>query len=261
MYSAAAGALVAQASLDVISNNLANTSTSGFKRALLQVESQPNLQIYRFQTDPGQVAENRLPGVPTQTPVGLMGTGSQIYGTPTNFEQGQIATNGETLSFALSGPGFFAVRNPQTNQTTYTRDGLFMRDADGNLSTTDGSVVLDPAGNTIAMPSLGKIEVDRQGNINVDGQVSGQIGVFDFNNRQALVPQGASQFLAPQNAGIQAATDTSVIQYASEKSNADVINSIVGLITNERWFDANEKSISTQDDATNQAIAIVGRSS
>jgi flagellar basal-body rod protein FlgG len=261
MYSAAAGALVAQASLDVISNNLANTSTSGFKRALLQVEAQPNVQIYRFQTDPGQLGTNRLPGVPTQTAVGPMGTGSQIYGTPTNYEQGQIATNGETLSFALSGPGFFAIRNPQTNQTTYTRDGLFMRDANGNLSTTEGSLVLDPNGNAIPMPSLGKIEVDRLGNINVDGQVTGQIGVFDFANRQALQPQGASQFIAPQNAGVQAATDTAVIQYASEKSNADVITSIVGLITNERWFDANEKSIQTQDDATNQVISIVGRSS
>jgi flagellar basal-body rod protein FlgG len=261
MYSAAAGALVAQASIDTIANNLANVDTTGFKRQLLQAEAQPTRQIYRYQTDPGQLPTNRLPGVPTQTLVGPLGSGAQIYGTPTIFEQGQIATNGNTLSFALSGPGFFAIRNPQTNQTTYTRDGLFMRDANGNLSTVEGSLVLDPGGQAIPLPAVGKIEVDRQGNINVNGQVSGQIGTFQFNNVQALQPQGASAYVAPQNAGVTPSTTTSVIQYAEEKSNGDVINSIVGLITNERWFDANEKSISTQDDATNQAISVVGRSS
>jgi flagellar basal-body rod protein FlgG len=261
MYSAAAGALVAQASIDTIANNLANVDTTGFKRQLLQAESQPTLQVYRFQTDPGQVPENRLPGVPTQTPVGPLGLGAQIYGTPTIFEQGQISSNGNTLSFALSGPGFFAIRSARTGQTTYTRDGLFMRDANGNLATVDGNAVLDPNGQTIPLPALGKIEVDRRGNINVNGVVTGQIGTFQFTNVQALQPQGAANYVAPPAAGVTPSTTTSVLQYAEEKSNGDVITSIVGLITNERWFDANEKSISTQDDATNQAIAIVGKSS
>ena len=261
MYSAAAGAIVAQASIDNIANNLANVSTSGFKRTLLQVESQPTTQLYRFQTDPGQVPANRLPGVPTQTLVGTMGSGSQIYATPVIYDQGQIAVNGNSLSFALSGPGFFAVRDPQTNATSYTRDGLFMRSPTDTLVTPSGASVLDAGGNPISLPADGKLEVDTKGNLNVDGVVSGAIGVYEFNNRQALVPQGSSSYTAPQAAGIRPASTTNVIQYAEEKSNGDVVNSIVGLITNERWFDANEKSISTQDDATNQAIAIVGRSS
>jgi flagellar basal-body rod protein FlgG len=261
MYSAAAGALVAQASIDTIANNLANASTSGFKRTLLQVESQPENDIYRFQTDPGQLPANRLPGVPTQTLVGQLGTGSQIYGTPINYEQGQIAVNGNTLSFALSGPGFFETRDPQTGGIVYTRDGSFVRSAAGLLTTDAGAPVLDQNGNTIPLPLTGKIEVDTQGNMNVDGQGVGRIGTFEFGNLQALQPQGSTSYVAPAAAGVRAARNTSVIQYAEEKSNGDVINSIVGLITNERWFDANEKSISTQDDAVNQAISIVGRSS
>jgi flagellar basal-body rod protein FlgG len=261
MYSAAAGALVAQASIDNIANNLANVSTSGFKRTLLQVESQPLTEIYRFQTDPGQVPENRLPGVPTQTSIGRLGLGSQIYGTPTAYEQGQIAVNGNTLSFALSGPGFFAIRDVNTGNVAYTRDGAFVRSAAGLLTTADGSPVLNQGGGTIALPPTGKIEVDTQGNLNIDGQGVGRIGTFEFANLQSLQPQGSNQFTAPAAAGVRAATNTSVIQYAEEKSNADVVTSIVGLISNERWFDANEKSISTQDDASNQAISIVGRSS
>jgi len=261
MYAAAAGAIVAQDSIDNIANNLAHVSTTGFRHTLLQVQSQPTSQLYRFQTDPGQLPQNRLPGVPAQTYVGDLGSGSQIYATPTVFDQGQIATNGNSLSFALSGPGFFAVRNATTNAVSYTRDGLFMRSSTDTLVTPSGDTVLDSAGNPIPIPATGKIEVDTKGNINVNGVVSAQIGLYEMNNVQALQPVGNEGYTAPQAAGVRAAQNTNVIQYAEEKSNGDVINSIVGLINNERWFDANEKSISTQDDATNQAISIVGRSS
>jgi flagellar basal body rod protein FlgG len=255
--------MVAEAMIDNVANNLANSSTNGFKRTLLQVESQPQTLLYRFQTDPGQVPENRLPGVSTQEPIGTLGSGSDVYATPTNFEQGQIAINGNTYSFALSGPGFFATQDPTTGAITYTRDGSFQRSADGTLTTVDGATVLSPAGNPIPMPALGKIEVDTQGNINVNGVTSGQIGVFEFNNVGALQPQGATQYsiIPGQNAGVRPATQTSVLQYAEEKSNGDVVKSIVDLINAERWFDANEKSIQTQDDATNQAISAVGKTS
>jgi flagellar basal-body rod protein FlgG len=261
LYTSAAGAIVAEATIDNIANNLANVSTNGFKRTLMQVESQPQSELYRFQTEPGQLGTNRTPGVPTQVPIGQLGSGSQIYGTPTSFEQGQIALNGNSYSFALSGPGFFATQDPTSGQITYTRDGSFMRDANGLLSTVDGRNVLDAGAHTIAMPPLGKIEVDTKGNIDVNGAVSGTIGTFEFNNVQALQPQGATQFVAPANAGVRPATQTSVLQYSEEKSNGDVVRSMVDLITAERWFDANEKSISTQDDATNQAITTVGRTS
>lgn len=258
LYTSAAGALVAEATIDNVSNNLANSSTNGFKRTLLQVESQPMQQQYRFQTDPGQLPDNRLPGIPVQVPIGPLGAGSDIYATPTNFEQGQIALNGNTFSFALSGPGFFAEQDPTSGQVTYTRDGSFQRSADGTLTSVDGKSVLDEAGHTIPMPALGKIEVGTDGNVNVDGVVSARIGVFEFNNIQALQPQGATQFVAPAAAGVRPATTTNVIQYAEEKSNGDVVRSIVDLINAERWFDANEKSIQTQDDASNQAISTVG---
>jgi flagellar basal body rod protein FlgG len=255
--------MVAEAMIDNVANNLANSSTNGFKRTLLQIESQPQSQLYRFQTDPGQNPINRLPGLSAQEAIGPLGSGSDVYATPTNYEQGQIAINGNTYSFALSGPGFFAIQDPTTGAITYTRDGSFQRSADGTLTTVDGATVLDAAGHSIPMPALGKIEVDRQGTINVDGVVSGQIGTFEFNNRNALTPQGATQYsiIPGQNAGIRPATQTSVIQYAEEKSNGDVVKSIVDLINAERWFDANEKSIQTQDTATNLAITAVGKTS
>lgn len=250
--------MVAEAMIDNVSNNLSNSSTSGFKRTLLQIESQPQQQLYRFQTDPGQNPDTRLPGVPAQDPIGTLGNGSDIYATPTNFQQGQIATNGNDYSFALSGPGFFAVQDPATGQITYTRDGSFMRAADGTLATVEGKEVLDPGGHTIPMPAIGKVEVGTDGVINVDGATTGAIGVFEFNNVQALQAQGSTGYVAPQAAGLRPATQTSVLQYSEEKSNGDVVTSIVALINAERWFDANEKSIETQDQADQQAISTVG---
>lgn len=262
LYTSAAGALVAQNSIDVIANNLANASSQGFKSAILQVEAQPSTDLYRFQTDPGQVPANRTPGVPTQSYVGQMGSGSQVYATPTNFTQGPISINGNTYSFALSGPGFFAVQDPQTGQVVYTRDGAFMRGEDGNLRTVDGGLVLDAGGNAIPLPQTGKVEVDTQGNIDVDGVVqAGQLAAYEFTNEQNLQPTSGTNFIDPGTAGVQPAQNTSIIQYAEEKSNGDVVRSIVQLITNQRWFEANEKSIQTQDDATNQAISTVGRTS
>lgn len=271
LYTSAAGALVAQASIDVVANNLANSSTDGFKRALLQVESQPMSDLYRYQTDPGQNPSNRTPGVATQAYVGQLGSGSQVYATPTNYEQGPITANDNPYSFALSGPGFFAIRDPQTGTVQYTRDGQFMPGADGNLATVSGADVLGPNGQPIPIPTTGtlgqnqlstngKIQVDKQGNINLAGNVFGQIGVFEFNNLQSLQPQGSTNYIDPGTAGVHAATGTNVLQYSEERSNGSVIQSMVSLITNERWFEANEKSISTQDDATGQALSTVGRS-
>ncbi len=248
--------------IDNVANNLANASTNGFKRTLLQIEAQPQTDIYRFQTDPGRMPLNRLDGVDTDTKIGTLGSGSDVYATPTNFEQGQIAVTGNPYSFALSGPGFFALKDPATGQITYSRDGSFMRDANGLLSTVDGKTVLDQGGNAIVMPAIGKIEVDTKGIVNVDGATSGaQIGVFEFNDVQGLQPLGSTGYQATPAAGVHAATATNVLQYSEEKSNGDVVKSIVDLINAQRWFDANEKSIAAQDDATGQAISTVGHNS
>ena len=257
LYSSAAGALVAQATIDNVANNLANAATSGFKRTLLQVESQPSMELFRIQTDPGKLPVNRLDGVSVKVPVGRLGSGSQVYDTPTIFDQGQISINGNPLSFALSGPGFFAVRNG-LGQTRYTRDGAFVRAANGSLVTQAGDQVLNRGGNPIVLPAVGKIEVATDGSINVDGQVTGQIAVTEFNNLVNLRPQGDNDFI-DTNAGARPATGTAIVQGAEEKSNADVVRSIVDLIVAQRWFDTNEKSIQTQNDATNLAITSVGR--
>lgn len=254
MYTAASGALVAQSAVDTIANNLANVNTAGFKRTLLQVQSQPERDIYRFQTDPAKNPH----GVATQQRIGALGTGAQIYDTPANFEQGAIAATGNDLDVALSGPGFFAVR-AGNGTVRYTRDGAFLRDQNGFLTAQNGDRVLGRNATPIVLPPGGKVQIARDGALSVDGQAYDRVGVVEFANPAALRPEGANRFADTGAAGVRAARNTSALQGSLEKSNADVVRSMVDLIANERWFDANEKSIQTQDEAVARATSVVGR--
>jgi flagellar basal-body rod protein FlgG len=253
MYTAASGALVAQSAVDTIANNLANVNTAGFKRTLLQVQSQPERDVYRFQTDPAKHG-----GAATQQLVGTLGTGAQIYDTPADYAQGAIAATGNDLDVALSGPGFFAVREGNGN-VRYTRDGAFLRDQNGFLTAQNGDRVLGRNATPIVLPASGKVQIGRDGTVSVDGRAYDQLGVVEFANPAALRPEGANRFVDSGTGGVRAARNTTALQGSLEKSNADVIRSMVDLIANERWFDANEKSIQTQDDAVARATSVVGR--
>ena len=258
MYTAVSGALVAQSAVDVIANNLANVNTAGFKRALLQVQAQPQSEIDRYQTDPGKAPNARIPGIPAVAYVGTMGSGAQVYDTPAIFEQGAIASTGNDLDVALSGPGFFAVRNA-AGAVRYTRDGAFQRDANGYLTAQNGDRVLDRSGAAIVLPAQGQIQIGRDGAVTSGGAQLAQLNVVEFANPNALRPEGDSRFVDTGAAGARAATNTTALQGSLESSNANVVRSMVDLIANERWFDANEKVIQTEDDATGVAISTVGR--
>ena len=254
MYTAASGALVAQSAVDTIANNLANVNTNGFKRSLLQVQSQPLVGLYRIQTDP---AVNG--GAPTRVSIGALGTGAQVYDTPADFQQGLIATTGNDLDVALSGAGFFALRDGN-GALKYSRDGSFMRDQNGYLTASNGDRVLGAGGAPILLPASGKVGIGRDGTLTVDGRTYDRLNVVEFANVANLRPEGANRFADTGGAGPRAATNTTALQGSLEKSNADVVRSMVDLIANERWFQANEKSIQTQDDAVAQAVQTVGRS-
>ena len=257
MYTAAAGALSAQYNADVIANNLANVNTSGFKNTLMQIEAATPFQIYRIQTDPGKTPGAALPGAHVAQYVGALGTGSLVMDTPTNFEQGTFESTGNALDFALSGNGFFTIQTPQG--TRYTRDGSFVRNAQGLLTTLDGNLVMGRGG-SIVVPGNGKIEVGTDGQLSLaGGQPFDQLRITQFANLTALRPEGNNHFADTGAARPQADTTTSVNQGFVEKSNGNVVRSMVDLIVAQRWFDANEKAIQTQDDTTASVIQNVGK--
>jgi flagellar basal-body rod protein FlgF len=261
LYTAASGALVAQSMADNVANNLANVDTSGFKQTLLQIQSAPTLDIYRIQTDPGQSPHRATPGVSVAPHVGELGTGAWVYDTPENFAQGALQGTGNTYDLAVTGSpnAFFTIQTPQGIR--YTRDGQFAIDANNNLTTLDGNLVMGQNNQPITLlPALGKATIGPDGTISQAGQPLGQIELTGFNNLLSLRKEGDNNFVDTGNAQPGApGVNAGIQQGFLEKSNGNIVSSMVDLITAERWFDANERSIKTQDDATNQLIGNVAK--
>ncbi len=257
IYTAAAGAIVAESNIDMIANNLANVSTIGFKRQMMQIESQPMTDVYRWQSDPGPAVATRgtLSNTSSQAYVGQLGSGADVYDTPTNFEQGSIELTGNDLNFALYGKGFFAIRNALGIR--YTRDGAFVRNPLNYLTTSNGDAVLDQQGNLIALPSQGKISCDPSGTLSVNGTVFAKIGIYDVTNPKVVRSAGGN-LLVDSGSNVTPDNTTAVVQGGTEKSNSDVVRSMVDLIIAQRWFDANTKVIQQEDQATGLAITAVG---
>jgi len=255
--------LAAQSMVDNVANNLANVSTSGFKQTLMQIQTAPTMDLYRMQNDPGQAPGKATPGIPTMQFVGPLGLGAQIYDTPNSFEQGPLQSTGNPLDLALSGAnGFFAIQTPQG--TRYTRDGHFVVAPNGQLVTPDGNPVLSQRGQAITLQTnLGNqnspVSISPNGAITQNGQNVDQLAIVSFNNLNALRAEGSNQFVDSGQAGPQAATGISVQQGMLEQSNANVVRSMVDLITAERWFDANSKAAQSEDTATNMAITQVAK--
>jgi flagellar basal-body rod protein FlgF len=263
LYAAASGALVAQSQAENVANNLANVNSSGFKQTLLQIESAPTLDIYRIQTDPGHAAGRATPGVPVSVPVGPLGTGAQIYDTPEDFAQGPLQQTGNRLDLALTGANQFFTIATQ-NGVRYTRDGQFTLDAAGTLRTLDGNPVLGSTGRPIVFNTT-----QGPATFNIDGTVTqapqrGQTGaavtqlgtlqIASFGNLLALRKEGDNNFVDTGNAQPAATQNISLQQGALEKSNGNVVRAMVDLITAERWFDANQRVMKAEDDATSQDI-------
>ncbi len=251
LYAAATGAIVAQANIDVIANNLANVSTNGFKRSFLQVEASEKLPIFRTELDAGAP---RKPGIASMSAIGAMGMGARVFDTPVSLDQGSLAITGNPLDVALRGPGFLTTQDDQ-GRISYTRDGSMLLNNQGQLCLTSGDLVLGQSG-PIVLPEGANIHIDRAGNIYNGSAFVDRLRLTQFLNAADSRPEGVNR----RDGTIPVpATTTEISQGALEKSNADVVRSMVDLITAQRWFDANQKVIQTEDEATNVAITQVGR--
>jgi flagellar basal-body rod protein FlgG len=245
LWIAKTGLEAQQTRMSVITNNLANVNTSGFKRDRAIFED----LIYQNVRQAGaQSSQN------SQLPSGLaLGTGVHTVATEKLFTQGNIVQTGNSFDLAISGRGFFSVTLPD-GSTAYTRDGSFQIDSQGQLVTSSGYVV-QPG---ISVPQ-GALSVT----VGTDGTVSaqlpgnaaptqiGNLQLTDFINNAGLQAIGNNLFVetaasgTPQP-GTPGLNGLGLLQQGSvESSNVNVVEELVNMIETQRAYEMNSKAIST----------------
>ena len=236
-----------QTRLSVISNNLANVSTTGYKQSRAVFE---DLLYQNIRQVGGQTSQD------TRLPSGLsLGTGSRVVATEKVHTQGNIETTGKSLDLAIDGKGFFQILLPDGTEG-YTRDGNFMLSDQGELVTSSG-YALQPG---ITIPEETQsitIGVDGVVSITLDGQAApvtvGDIQISNFVNPTGLQPIGENLLVesaasgTPQS-GTPGQTGLGQLRQGSlEASNVNIVEEMVGMIETQRAYEMNSKVISTAD--------------
>ena len=236
-----------QTRLSVISNNLANVNTTGYKRSRAVFE---DLLYQNVRQVGAQTSES------TEATTGLtLGTGVRIVATEKMHTQGNLANTDNPLDLAVSGRGYFQISRPD-GTLGYTRDGSFQVDSQGQL-VTNGGLPVEPAitfpnnATTISISTDGIVAITTQGD-STPTQI-GTIQLADFINPAGLQPIGENMYTESVSSGTPLVGTPglngvgSILQGELETSNVNVVQEMVDMIEAQRAYELNSKAISTAD--------------
>jgi len=257
LHTAATGMAAQELNVQVISNNIANLRTTGFKKQTAAFQD----LIYEHVRRVGAQASDQG----TILPVGVdLGGGVKTVGTPRSMTQGTLSQTGNDLDLAIGGEGFFKILMPD-GTFQYTRDGTFQMDNQGRIVTAQGN----PVQPTITIPNNASgISVNAQGQVSVTlpasttSTIIGQIGLTRFINKAGLLPVGSNQFAdtpssgAPQDGIANAEGYGAITQGSLEQANVDVVSEMSDLIAAQRAYEMNAKVISAADQMMQSTTAL-----
>lgn len=250
LYTAATGSQSQQFNIDVISNNVANVNTTGYKKARAEFED----LLSQTYSAAGTIGDQG-----TTDPVGVqVGLGVQVSATQRIFLPGSIQQTGNPLDLAIQGEGFYQVQL-DSGETAYTRDGSFKRDANGTMVTSDGypvqpNITIPSDATEIVIGINGTVSV-RQSGSNTLNQV-GQLQLARFSNPAGLDSIGrnlyqetpASGSAVQGTAGQGDFAKTTLSQGYLEGSNVQIVEELINLISAQRAFESNSKVIQAADE-------------
>jgi flagellar basal-body rod protein FlgG len=248
LNTAATGMMAMELNVQVIANNLANMTTTGYKRQRAEFQDLLYDHVSRIGTQTS--AQGNI------LPVGIdLGSGVKTVGTPRLMTQGTLTQTGASLDVAIRGDGFFKIQMPD-GTFAYTRDGSFQMDAQGRIVTAQGNVVMP----TITIPQNATgLTINAQGQVSVIPQgsttptVLGQLTLTRFINQAGLLPIGDNMFTETPASGTPQdglpATDGAgdLLQSNLEQSNVDSVTEITNLIAAQRAYEMNSKVITAAD--------------
>ena len=240
IYASGSGMVPRMMKLEVIANNLANISTTGFKRDNIFV------QILK---DTG-ISQSKGGG-------DLSGLDVKEY---TDFAEGSMSQTSNPLDLAIQGPGFFTVQSP--TGTCYTRNGSFSLSTNGTLVTSQGYPVLGTGG-PIQLPdvrklSQGDIVINQSGEVTFDGKIISRLRIANFADMSALKKEGGTYFVstAPEKGTEADGKDIVIRQGQLEESNVNGIEEMIEMIELSRSFESAQKTMLYQDSTLEKAMDV-----
>lgn len=241
MYAASSGGIASARKLDIVSNNIANVNTVGYKAERLITSEQSfsdTLASKIANNDPSVLIDQK------QTP------GVIDIATYTDFSQGPIKDTGNPFDVALTSANqFFVVNTPEGE--AFTRAGNFTRTVEGALVTQDGYPVLGEGGQ-ISLPP-GKVDIASNGAVTVDGGVVGQLRVVSIEDTNQLKRSEGARFVADGDVNATS-VPPNLVTGALEMPNVQVVEAMVEMINAQRSFEAYTKSVQTIDELNNRAL-------
>lgn len=253
MQISAQGAMAAMYRQDVLTNNLANLNTVGYK---------PDAPVVR-QRD-AAVQEDGLFHLPSNDMLEALGNGVTAHRNRVSFDQGAIRQTGNPLDVAIEGEGFFVVQlaaDGNTSAQRLTRDGRFNLNAAGELVTVSGGLrVLDNAGTPIALDPSQPVAIDGDGTVRQNGAPLAQLQLVNAPNRESIVKEGDGLFNAPPNvmASLFPASGR-MIQNAVEEAAVNEIRTMMRITSASGAARRNMQMITYHDRLMDRAINALGR--
>ncbi|MHC1782804.1 MAG: flagellar hook-basal body protein [Anaerolineaceae bacterium] len=257
IYSAASAMIVGLNRQTVISHNIDNLETPGFKEIMVSMDDFVDTVVSEKSLLNGSSASQPFlqnQGINKLRRIGDLGLGVMTSPQTTNYDQGALQITNEPLDLAIEGAGFFRVQTP--DGIRYTRDGRFIRDASGTLVTVDGYQVLGKNGAAIKLGE-GDISIKSDGTISVAEKASGQIDLVAFKDPDAeLTRDLPNTFVA---AGAPTSTEVGRMeQGALEATNVDTARLMTQMISTTRAYEAAQQLLKVQDDLLGKSIAALG---
>ncbi|RMF48112.1 MAG: flagellar basal-body rod protein FlgF [Deltaproteobacteria bacterium] len=233
LVAAASGAMSRLRGLDIITNNLANSNTPGFKRDVPGFDA----ALVRAQQGGSQVTTARLQRVNQDR------------------SPGEAKKTGNPLDVAIMGRGFFQVQDPATGQSFYTRQGNLARNPDGTLVTATGKPIIGDGG-PITLPAGSRVEIHSDGSVLANGQPVGQLRLYDIPDNVALKRVGEGLLVAPAGVQPEPVADPRLMQGWLEQANVETLREMARMVTYEREFESYQKLIKAYGQLAGKAAEI-----
>lgn len=244
IYTSGSGMLAESLRTDVIANNLANASTTGYKKDVAVTKDFRSMLIMRI--NDGQDRVN----------IGSLGVGSMVDEVFTDQTPAGATPTGNALDLAIEGPGYFAVQTP--SGIRYTRNGAFTRSSQGQLVTLEGYPVLGQGG-AINLGTPGDTEtitVSEDGRVLLDNIETDRVRLVSFADSRGLLKEGTNLYTTTQQ---EQPASGIIRQGALEHSNVNVVAEMVNMIAGYRAYETNAKAVQSHDQLLEKAATEVGR--